>query len=254
MAKRKGGYRVGRLEGRITSDVGRWAPVPEWLLLSEASDKALRLFAVLGIYADYSTNEADLGRKQLAAMIGSSVDTVDRAKAELVKFGALEVERRDDEHGRVANHYRLRYAAPARRGGRMDAAGGGRTDAAPLTGKTFSDKPSAPNGAALTPIQQLVGAVVDEYHSRSGGDPLPRQTKGQLAQQIAKLEREGFPFEQIVEGCVRMFDRQRIVPSSLANFVAEARLPAGRARKLDPENMTAEQLGELRRRLQEAGR
>jgi hypothetical protein len=66
---------------------------PEWVLDAAVSDRAVRLFAVLNRYA--GTNEtAWPSRKTLAERLGCSVDSVDRALAELVAIDAVSIEER----------------------------------------------------------------------------------------------------------------------------------------------------------------
>lgn len=63
--------------------------VPEWVLLSDISHSALRLYAVLGLHADYGTGKTQILRRTLAKKMDCSVDTVDRAVKELLEIGAL---------------------------------------------------------------------------------------------------------------------------------------------------------------------
>jgi len=66
------------------------------------------LYAVIASYADLQTLEATLLRSTLAKAVGKSRDTVDRAVADLVKAGLLEVtNRRNDSGVLVASTFRL---------------------------------------------------------------------------------------------------------------------------------------------------
>ena len=75
-------------------------------------------------------------RTTLAARLHKkSVDTVDRALAELIRLGGVRVEHRWDGHQRLTNRYRIRTSRPARHEPASTTAsgpgpGGGRTDAA----------------------------------------------------------------------------------------------------------------------------
>jgi hypothetical protein len=70
----------------------RFAIVPEWVLDLPVSDRAIRLYCTLGLYADYNSGHCNPGRKRLAARLGNcSVDSVDRAKKELVQHDAITV-------------------------------------------------------------------------------------------------------------------------------------------------------------------
>jgi hypothetical protein len=98
---------------RATSDIGPFAIVPDWILRSAISDRALRLFALLARHANRESNEAFPLRSTLASALKVSVDSVDRACRELVTIGAVHVEARHDAAGdRTSNIYRLTFAAP----------------------------------------------------------------------------------------------------------------------------------------------
>lgn len=77
----------------LTADL-RFSIMPEWLLYSDVSDKALRVYAVLARYADNETQQAFPGRALIAERSRCSVKSVDRALDELVKLGAIRKERR----------------------------------------------------------------------------------------------------------------------------------------------------------------
>lgn len=73
-----------------------FAQVPEWIVYSSASDKAVRVYAALDRHENDGTGRAFPGRAALAGKLGCSVRTIDRAVEELVDIGAVVVE----------NHYR----------------------------------------------------------------------------------------------------------------------------------------------------
>lgn len=113
--------------------------VPDGLLFSDAGDRACRLYAVLTRWADLRPDEHPT-RGDLAGALGCSVDSMDRAKTELMRRGYLEVRPRFAEGTQVreANDWHLlpgpaTESDPIPRGGRTTAAGGGRTDAATTT-------------------------------------------------------------------------------------------------------------------------
>lgn len=113
----------------MRTDIGRYAILPEWLLDAGVSSHAIRLFGLLA--AKYADREGSChpGRQALAAQMGVSVDTIDRAGKELVKAGALVISERWDAAGdRATNSYMLCFLPP---GGRTDAA----TVAAPMRHK-----------------------------------------------------------------------------------------------------------------------
>lgn len=99
----------------VTSDIGYFAMLPEWVLYAGISDRAVRLFAVLARHADKRTREAEVYRSTLAKKLGGcSKDSVDRAKDELVAIGALTVvpQRIDGKVERAANLYVLKFIEP----------------------------------------------------------------------------------------------------------------------------------------------
>jgi hypothetical protein len=129
MTKRSG---TSDIERQIVTDTGPFAIVPEWVLDSEISDRAVRLYAILSRYAD-SDGWSWPSRKTLATRIGRSVDALDRAVRELVDYGMLTVVARYDDAGdRTSNGYTIARMNPAamRPGSRSSAATGSRTDAA----------------------------------------------------------------------------------------------------------------------------
>lgn len=100
---------------KILSDIGRWGAVPEWLIDAGVSANAIKLFALLACkYADRHTAETrGTSRGRLAKEMGCSRPTVDRAKTELRKAGALVVAGQADEDGQqLANTYMLVYCSP----------------------------------------------------------------------------------------------------------------------------------------------
>lgn len=138
------------MSGQVRRRGYTFAQLPEWILFHpDLSDRAVRLFAVLDRFAGDST-DCWPSRAKLAERMGCTVDTIDRAKAELVKAGAIEVEHRTVcKPGGKPRHTSNLYVlvgtppeqggrtdaatsggTPAATGGRESAAGGGRTDAA----------------------------------------------------------------------------------------------------------------------------
>ena len=101
---------------RVTSDVGPWSITPEWVLDAEISDRAVRLYGLLGRYADDS-GSSFASRKKLAERLRCSVASLDRAVIELSSIQALEVDERKRENGsQTSNLYVLRMSSPVRRG------------------------------------------------------------------------------------------------------------------------------------------
>jgi Helix-turn-helix domain len=104
----------------------RFSMVPEWVLYGGVSDRALRVYAVLGRHADSHSGVAFPRRRRLADLCSCSVKSIDRAVAELVEIGAVIVQHRQSENGEYAsNLYILVFDDPrARVSESGDRAGG----------------------------------------------------------------------------------------------------------------------------------
>lgn len=77
----------------LTTDL-RFSIIPEWVLYSDVSDRALRVYAILARYADSDTMQAFPSRATIAEKAKCGVKSVDRAVDELVKIGAIEKKHR----------------------------------------------------------------------------------------------------------------------------------------------------------------
>ena len=113
----------------------RFSMVPEWVLDADIGDCALRLYAVLLRYGNTSGARMPARTTLAARLHKKSVDTVDRALAELVQLGAEQVQARWAGRQRLTNQYRIRTSRPqvdelTRAGVDSCRRGGGRTDAA----------------------------------------------------------------------------------------------------------------------------
>lgn len=73
---------------------GQFRTVPDWVLESDISDGALRLYMVMLKFADNNTGSAWPGRKLLASKVGRSEKSVDRYIDELESIRAVTVEPR----------------------------------------------------------------------------------------------------------------------------------------------------------------
>lgn len=92
------------------SEGGGFSVVPEWLLDADISDRAVRLYAALGRFAD-SDLRTDITRKKIAARLRCSPSTMDVAMKELRLLGAVTVEaQRADAGGLTSNLYTLHIA------------------------------------------------------------------------------------------------------------------------------------------------
>jgi hypothetical protein len=206
-----------------------FAMVPEWVIDVEQggfSDGAVRLYGLLHRYGNSPGGQRVPGRKTLARRMGCSLDTLDRAKQELVDGRALIVSKR---HG-TTNLYVLETGGQPRGGrtdagsrkvaatrSRTDAAGGSRTDAAQqralLTDSSDSLRESG--GDASQPGQAYVGFFVDESRRVTGADPL-EPAKKQLGKHTVELAKQGVSDETIRAAITEVVEAGLMVGSVLA--------------------------------------
>ncbi len=101
----------------VYAEDGYYAVIPEWVLDSDVSAQAIRLYAVLRRYADQRTGHAHPSRRTLADRLQvADVKVVDRALADLTRVGAVTVYPRTDDAGdRSSNGYVL-HRAPGPQG------------------------------------------------------------------------------------------------------------------------------------------
>lgn len=91
----------------------RWAMVPEWVLYSDITANAVRLYAILARHADKSTSTCHPSRFTLSRHMRASRSTVDRALDELVAIDAVRVKRRKSPAGDwTSNLYLVRFLPP----------------------------------------------------------------------------------------------------------------------------------------------
>lgn len=92
----------------VTADL-YFAIVPEWLIDADISDRAFRLYATVARYANADGTGAFPSRRTLGKRLRCSVNTVDRALAELIDAGALVKEHRYGDDGQqTSNGYQVR--------------------------------------------------------------------------------------------------------------------------------------------------
>lgn len=77
----------------IRADI-RFSILPDWVIKSPVSDRAVRIYAVLAGFADSETLTAFPSRGLIAKLVNTSVKSVDRALRELLEIGAIESEKR----------------------------------------------------------------------------------------------------------------------------------------------------------------
>lgn len=113
-------------DGMLFVEEQRFAVVPEWVIDSELSDAAFRVYSLLLRFGNGSGNRMP-SRKLLARRLHRSVDSIDRAMRELESATVVRVERRRQGAQNLTNRYHVRTSPPA---GESMAAAGGRTPAA----------------------------------------------------------------------------------------------------------------------------
>ena len=101
------------LDDQVTTDL-KFSMVPEWLIDSGCTDKALRLYVVLARYADNDDLTAYPGRGLLAKRMHCHRSSVDRAVEELIDLGAITKQVRFVEGKYTSSLYTIRRIAPSR--------------------------------------------------------------------------------------------------------------------------------------------
>lgn len=132
----------------LDDELGRFALVPEWVLDSGAKPRALQLYAVLALHANYRSGESMPARRTLGKRCGCGVDSIDKALRELARLGLVDVEQRFAESGdQTTNRYRVRRVDPGRKNaapGPQERGHPGRKNAAPNeTGPNDTASPTA---------------------------------------------------------------------------------------------------------------
>lgn len=94
---------------RLDTDI-RFSIIPEWILVSDISDRAVRVYGVLARFADNTTLRAFPRRSLMARMANCSLSSLDRALDELIEAGAIVKEARLDAKGQHSNLYFVRRA------------------------------------------------------------------------------------------------------------------------------------------------
>ena len=114
--------------------------IPNWVFESDVSATAIKLYLVLRKNGDNKRGTSYWSRKKLADQMGSSIATVDRAKAELITIGAICYIKRKNETGdwtsnlyhiHTATNHLCNYLASKTRVGspKNDATGSPKNDA-----------------------------------------------------------------------------------------------------------------------------
>ncbi len=90
-----------------------FALVPEWVIDTDVSDAAFRVYSLLLRYGNTSGQRMP-SRKLLAVRLHRSVDAVDRAVRELVDTGLVRIEHRRAGRRNLTNRYHLTTTDPQR--------------------------------------------------------------------------------------------------------------------------------------------
>jgi hypothetical protein len=82
--------------------------IPNWVFESEVSATAIKLYLVLRKNGDNKRGVSFWSRKKLAEQLGTSLNTMDRAKKELIDMGALcQINRKNKDGDWTSNLYHL---------------------------------------------------------------------------------------------------------------------------------------------------
>ena len=171
----------------------RFAIIDEWLLDLDISDRAVRLYAVLGRYADSETHKAYPSRTTLAERLRCSKASVDRAAQELVDSGAMKKKQRHNS----SIIYTLQVSSPVQRGVlTSDEGGSSGVMRGVLTGDDLT------RTTELEPKErELLNSKFDKFWA-----VYPKKTDKRLALKsfVKALKRE--TLELILEGAMRYRD------------------------------------------------
>jgi hypothetical protein len=206
---------------RVARDIGPWSIVPEWVIDADISDRAVRLYALLGRYADAS-GESFASRRKLAERLRCSTDSVDRAVSELVDKQAVSVvERRREDGGRSSNLYTLLTIPPLQRGGRTVAEGASRTVAetkneSQIERETSLRQPSKNGNGSKADRDRIWDAFTDIF------GPVTTRSKEQLrGKHITELLEAGATPDEMIKRAMtwpQHFDTATLTESALVKW------------------------------------
>ena len=91
------------MNNNITAD-NYFSIIPEWVLYSNITATAVRLYATLQRYADKETGACHPSRATLAAKCNCTVKSIDRALAELIEIGAVRKRHRVSANGDMTSN------------------------------------------------------------------------------------------------------------------------------------------------------
>jgi helix-turn-helix protein len=155
---------------KISADI-RFSTVPEWLIYSEVSSNAVRLYAVLDRHAD-KTGKAVPGQARIAKLMHASPRTVRRAIEELENIGALTVGRGErDETGELPVNEYVLHPAPRKDTGALPPTATGALGVrppAPINESSLNERTPEQAGADIAPRPR--DPAFDALASETGSD------------------------------------------------------------------------------------
>lgn len=166
----------------------RHGRVPEWLLDSDASDRAVRLYALLATYADRDGRSFP-GRKKIMDRLGCRLTAYKAAVADLVRVGALNVsERRRDDGSRTTNGWTLHWDAPGLAA--ASATGDGRVGGRGMVADAPGSRARDPLMLELEKNPELETSAADAATATAEGPP-----------KLTKIEGRDLAFDALAEVC-----------------------------------------------------
>ena len=217
----------------ITSDV-KFSIIPEWLLDSGCSDKALRLYAVLARYADNDDLTAYPGRSTLAKRMRCHRATVDRAVEELQELGAITKRKRVKDGKYQSSIYTIRRASPSRTGAPTPVAPMQPPPVAPV-----QPPPSHPCDIELEPMNVEPVRTRTERTSNKTAVPQSWQPETEIIREL----QDKFPKIQVTDQVDTFLDYHRAKGSKFVDWNAAFRNWIRRAEKYRQENTGEKQGG-----------
>lgn len=175
---------------QLSADI-RFSIIPEWILDSHISDRAIRVYCILARYADSETLQAFPSRETLAKRADCHWRSIDRAIDELVKIGAVIKRHRRDGDTYQSNLYILRRVPTQQSGG---------TDTG-VTRVLTQQSVGTDTGGNLTRTTEL--ELVNDTFARFWST-YPRKVGKQAAQRAFEKAISKYDVNVILEGLDRM--------------------------------------------------
>ena len=172
---------------QISADI-RFSIIPDWLVNSPVSDRAVRVYAVLAGFADNETLTAFPSRGLIAKRVNTSVKSVDRALKELLDFGAIESEKRIKDGVYQSSLYTIKRGGV----GTPVSLGGDTGDArvgTPVTHRTITNE--------LEPVN-YINTAFDEFWS-----VYPKKVDKRAALKAFKSALKRVGFERLIDGATK---------------------------------------------------